>query len=524
MFEQISQRAQDNAEAGNWEAARKDWLDALAIAPGAVDVMLELSYVESLSGHYRVARDWALRAAKIGPSTSEAVVSLLHRLRTFNETLVIRAIVSRLLDGNGTPAALLVECAKQLSSVNDFDLALRCAEVATAKAPADLAARLVRGQLLAHHGRIDAAATDIRWALDRQPGIPIAWWMLARLHRQTPQSNHVGQLQALLATSGLHPEQTSVLARALHKELDDLGMHDEAWAALELLGKAKRLTERYDRIEHKRLVDALIAWKPRAPETPRVGVANRTPLFVVGMHRSGTTLLEQLLSGSPQALGLGELNDFTSALRYEADHYCKGPIDLDIAQHAQAIDFAAVGQRYMEGVAWRLGEQPCFADKQPSNYLNIGFVCQALPEAKILHMVRDPVETCFSNLRELYTEINPHSYDQHEQADYFLQYRRLMAHWHAVFPGRILDVDYGELTRDSETVMRKVAAFCGIDYIDAMSDPRNSTRAVATASSVQVRDKVVRREVPKWAPYARQLQPMIAALRQGGIEIPELPA
>ena len=99
-----------------------------------------------------------------------------------------------------------------------------------------------------------------------------------------------------------------------------------------------------------------------------------------------------------------------------------------------------------------------------------------------------------------------------------------MAHWHAAYPGRILDVDYAQLTRDPEAVMRKVAAFCGIDYIDAMCDPRSSTRAVSTASAVQVRDQVVRRELPKWAPYAKYLQPLIEALRQGGVEIPELPA
>ena len=124
----------------------------------------------------------------------------------------------------------------------------------------------------------------------------------------------------------------------------------------------------------------------------------------------------------------------------------------------------------------------------------------------------------------LFSAANPYSYDQLELADYFIQYRRLMAHRHAVHPGRILDVDYAELTRDPEAVMRKVAAFCGIDYVDAMRDPRSSTRAVATASAVQVRDKVIRREVPKWAPYAKHLQPLIAALRQGGVEVPEPPA
>ncbi|MEO6383812.1 MAG: sulfotransferase [Thermomonas sp.] len=521
---QTSERAERHVQAGNWDAARREWLSALVMAPNSAEVKLELSYVESLAGHYRVAHEWALRAAQADPRSIDEVHTLMRRLRTFNESQLVRTIVLQLLDQARTPATVLVECAKQLTSLNDFGLALQCAQAATARAPEDIPARLVRGQLLAHHGRIDEASSDFNWALRRNPGVAIGWWMLARLSKQTPQSNHVGQLRALLATPGLHPEPAAALARALHKELDDIGAHGEAWTALEMLCKAKRTTERYDRKEHIRLVDALMTWEPQALEVRQDKAAGKTPLFVVGMHRSGTTLLEQLLSASPQVLGLGELNDFTSAMRYQADHYCKGAVDLTLVERAQTIDFTAVGQRYRDGLAWRLGEESFFVDKQPSNFLNIGFICQALPNARILHMVRDPVETCFSNLRELFTEINPHSYDQHELADYFIQYRRLMAHWHARFPGRILDVDYAELTRNPEAVMREVAAFCGIDYIDAMCDPRSSNRAVATASSVQVRDKVVRREVPKWAPYARQLQPLISALRQGGVDIPELPA
>ena len=104
------------------------------------------------------------------------------------------------------------------------------------------------------------------------------------------------------------------------------------------------------------------------------------------------------------------------------------------------IDFAAVGCAYMEGMAWRLGDERFFTDKQPANFLNAGFICRALPQARILHLVRDPMETCFSNLRELFSGTNEYSYDQRELADYFLQYRRLMAHWHAACPGRILEI------------------------------------------------------------------------------------
>ena len=518
-YKQSSELATLQMEAGNWEAARSHWMDALALAADPAEVMLELSYVESLAGHFRVAREWTLRAVQAGPGSIDAVFSLVQRLRTFNEVPILRGVVAALLGNQRTPHELLVECARQLSNLNDFGMALRCAEAAMAKAPADWNARLVRGQLLAHHARIEEAAMDFDWVLQRNPRVAIAWWLLSRLYKQTLQSNHVPQLRNLLRTPGLQPFDVAAVARALHKELDDIGDHDGAWQALETLCKAKRSSVHYDPMESRRLVDRLIEWPTGdALGTSRQEV-DKVPVFVVGMYRSGTTLIEQLLDASPQVRALGELSDFTNAMRYATDHYCKGPIDIAIAERAYGIDFAEVGRRYMAGVAWRLADERFFIDKLPSNFLSIGFICRALPQAKILHMVRDPVATCFSNLRELFSDVNQYTYDQHELADYFLQYRRLMAHWHEAFPGRILDVDYSRLTADPEATMREVAAFCSINYVDGMRSTASSARAVATASSIQVREGVVRREIPRWAPYARQLQPLIGALREGGVEI-----
>lgn len=519
-IDQVFALAERDADAGNWVASRAGYMRVLALDSSHADAMLQLSYIESLAGHYRAARDWALRAAAGDPpARPEAMLELVRRLRTFNEVVVLQDFVARLLKIPRIPHEVVVESARQLSNLNDFGTALRCAEIALRMAPNDLAARLVRGQLLAHHGRIDEAEKDFAWVLQRNPRIAIGWWMLSRLRKQTSDANHVAKLQALLRTPGLQPPEIATVARALHKELDDLGDFEGAWQALEALCQARRETLQYDPQRSRALVDDLIAWTACDQGTDMAQDGDQTPVFIVGMHRSGTTLLEQLLDTSPQVRGVGELNDFAAAMRHATDHPCKGVIDGTIIGRATSLDFAEVGRRYMEGVAWRLGDERFFTDKQPANFLNVGFICRALPQAKILHMVRDPVETCFSNLRELFSDINLYSYGQLELADYFLQYRRLMAHWHAVCPGRILDVSYAELTRDTEATMRRVAAYCGIAYVPEMSDPRNSTRAIATASGVQVRDKVIRRETPKWAPYARQLRPLIEALREGGVEV-----
>lgn len=518
---------QAEAHAGNrqWTEAVACFRDILAISPEDPKVLVQLSYVESLAGHYRNARNYLLRACRAQPRDPETARELVARLRTFNEAEALQGYVDSLKPLQRIPIPLLLAIAAQYSYLNEQARALELLDEAKRGDPDYPPTLMSRAQLLMYLGRFDDARADLARVLRRAPQLAQPYWLLAHMGKRSEQDNHVGTIRGLLSRPELRDADRILLANALHKELDDLGDVEGAWAALERACKAKRPTLKYAADDSRALVDALVAM-PATAQAPLAATEETgpVPLFIVGMHRSGTTLLEQLLDGSPQVRGVGELYDFTSAMRYATDHHCKGVIDRTIVERASSADFADVGRRYLEGMAWRLGDERFFTDKLPSNFLNVGFICRALPQAKILHMVRDPVETCFSNLRELFSDANPYSYDQGELADFFLQYRRLMAHWHAAYPGRILDVDYAALTRDPEAVMREVAAFCGIDYIDAMRDPRSSTRAISTASAVQVRDRVVRREVPKWAPYAKHLQPLINALRQGGVEVPELPA
>ena len=480
--------------------------------------LVEASYAESLDGRYRNARTAALMAYTLRPTKPDTRQQLAARLRTINEA----GPLLELIRGSGPldriPIPLLLGYAAQLSYMNMQEAALTHLDEARRADPRYPPTLLSRGQVLTYLGRIDEAAAEFERCIAIAPQIGQAHWFLAHVRKATADDNHLPRLRAQLARAGLPPQEEVSLAFALHKELDDLGEHESAWQALQRACTAKRASLRYDANDSIRLADALVAMPTSTPEVKSAS-PGPTPVFIVGMHRSGTTLLEQLLDASPDVRGVGELYDFTSAMRYATDRHCRGVIDAGLVARAAGVDFAAVGRRYLAGMSWRLGGERFFTDKLPSNFLNIGFICQALPQARILHMVRDPMETCFSNLRELFSDANPYSYDQEELAGYFLQYRRLMAHWHARFPGRILDVDYAELTRDPEATMRRVAAFCGLDYLPAMSDPRNSGRAVATASAVQVRQGVVRRETPKWAAYAEYLHPLADALQAGGVEI-----
>lgn len=499
-------------------AGRREWPSAVACfeailqhQPNDADVLLQLSYVESLAGHYRRARGFALQASQQRPCDPEVVKELISRLRTFNEVAAVNEVIANLPSRSRLEIPLLINLGAQVSYFNQQERALQFLDEAKRADPDYPPTLLARAQVLMYLGRFKDAEDDLLRCMRRAPQIPKLYWLLSRLRKQTPGSNHVLQIRQQLARPGHNTEEVALLGYALHKELDDLGDFDGAWRAMEIACKAKRASLTYRAEDSRALVSALMQL-PRSPSVPTVDEGSQIPIFIVGMHRSGTTLLEQLLDGHSDVHGVGELYDFTCQMRYATDYHCHGVIDRLLVERVDDVDFANVGISYLAGMEWRLGKERFFTDKLPSNFLNVGFICQALPQAKILHMVRDPLETCFSNLRELFGEANPYSYDQIELADYHRQYRRLMAHWHVMFPGRILDVEYAALTREPEAVMHKVADFCGLAFESGMLDLKARKRGVATASAVQVRGKVEAREVPKWQPYANWLQPLISRL------------
>jgi len=499
----LGAQAEQHAAAGFFEQAIACHLRILELAPGRVDSLLQLSYLHSLAGHYRAAEQ-CLQRAQASPQASQAqLLGMVARLRTFNDIPALLDVLRRVGPASRMPVPGLITAASHLTYANLPEQAIAYLDEARRADPDYPPTLLARAQVLMYLGRFDEAEQDIVRSQRRAPEIAQGYWLRAALGRQTRERNGAQAIRRELARAGRMPADKALLEFALHKTLDDLGDHDQAWQALMRGCAHKRGTLDYDPARTQRLFDALHALPP-LPVAPAVSGSAR-PIFIVGMHRSGTTLLEQMLCGSPQVKGIGELYDFTSAMRHATDHHCRGVLDEEIVRRAPTADLAAAGRRYLGSTAWRLQGQACFTDKLPSNFLNVGFIAAALPQARILHMVRDPMETCFSNLRELFSDANPYSYDLGELADFHQRYRALMAHWHARLPSRILDVSYARLLREPEAVMAEVAAFCEVDYTPAMLSTEGRARGVVTASAVQVRARPQVEPRPKWAPYAPQL-------------------
>jgi hypothetical protein len=223
-------------------------------------------------------------------------------------------------------------------------------------------------------------------------------------------------------------------------------------------------------------------------------------------------LLDRILGNHSRVTSAGELADFAHQLHWTADHSARQLLDGVLLQRLANVDFAEVGRRYLAQTQWRAQGSDFYIDKLPPNYMVAGLIAKALPHARILHLVRDPMDVCFSNYRALFGDSYPYSYDLDSLANYYREYRRLSAHWHDVMPGRILDVSYERLVSDTETVAREVLAHCGLEWQPGLTDLSRNAAPVATLSSAQVRESVHARSLGEWRRYEGQLSGLVGAL------------
>ncbi len=405
------------------------------------------------------------------------------------------------------------------SMMGDYGLARNWFEKATSGQPKYPPFMLNLANNLVYHGELQAAEKIFHAIIKIQPNSPQAHWHLSSA-RKAENTEHIEQLKQLIAQQGQHPRALAFYYYGLGKECEDLHEWKPAFAAISEGAKARRQTVEYDEAAEIAMFEFLEQHFTRDQfEAQAGGHPDRAPIFVLGQPRTGTTLVERIISSHSQVHAAGELQQFGLAIRRLSNHQNPKRFSAELFAAALALDSGKIGAMYMETTQRMQGDTPYFVDKLPQNYLFIPLILKALPNAKIVHLTRDPMDACFASYKQLFADAYLHSYDQQEMARHHARYRHLMAVWRERFPGRFFDIAYENTVRDLEPNARALIDYLGLPWEDACLNFHQQDRAVATASAVQVREPVHTRSIGRWRHYEDQLAPMWNTLQQSGVEV-----
>lgn len=512
----VWQRAEQLLSNKQVEAARQLYAQLRDSTELAIAARMRLSLIAGALGDFRAAVDEVMgAAANLQQQTDPHALSMLFKrlIALGEQELALRVAQSRALR-ECHDIEPLAEVGKLLSDHGFSQDALAMLERAHAKGLNSAPLYFLLGTCRMRLGDADRAEQNLERGIALDAGFAPNHWQLAKLRRQKSDSNHVDRLRTTLARAR-QPADRAAIGYALFKELDDLGDHAGAWeawtAAAAIMKSATGYRVERDVELHRNLVAMDRQHDGKLPDPD--SAEGPIPVFIVGLPRSGTTLLERMLGRHSRICAGGELSDLVMQLRYMANRPGVAKLDDNLVASLAMVDHAGWGRRYQAHVAWRRNGKEALTDKLPSNYRLVGEILRALPSARIIHVERDPVAACFSNLRECFFGGSyGYSNDFIDMATYYRAYRDMMSYWNERYPGRIHRVRYADLVTGTREVLSSTLGYCGFDWEDACLDTSGSGDVVATASAAQVREPIHTRSVAHWRHYAQQLQPMIEAL------------
>ena len=467
--EKLWQRGIVHFRQGNMAAAQASFEAFLVREPGSGPGLFRLSMVAARRGRYRAAIDLAEQALQADPARLEVLTHLARCHVNAGHLERARAVATQALAQPRGNAVALDALGVVMTRLDEQDAALELFDLAIAQDSGQASLFFNRALANRQFDRIEASAQDLEACLALQPGHAKAHWILSTLRGQDLAGNHLPRLRQRLAAAPNHERET--LALALFKELDDLGETAEATPLLlqTLAERAGRMAATSAGHEHAALVEGLIkTCDERFVRRPAEARTENGPVFIVGMPRSGVALLGQRLSRHPRLLHLGAQAPFprllAAALGFDS---ARPPASSELARLAE-FDFAALGRDYLAEVTPAGPKPPILCESHPLNYLEVGFIARALPGARFLHMLRDPVDSCVSLLAQPGAEPLLAPQDPAALAACFHDYQRLMQHWNEVLPGRIMDVSYESLVEKPEMILRVICSFLGIRYASSL--------------------------------------------------------
>lgn len=492
--------------------------------PGNVGALRLLARIRKDRGDLAEAETRLAAALDLAPDYHAARLDYALVLLERQKHLGARQEAERLLDHAPDDREYLKQYAAACVGLGDYapviDVYARLLAAPPPPPPAAEVAdlRLWRANALKTTGRRDEAVADYHAALAARPDYGVAWFSLSNLKTYRFSDDEIVRMQAAEARPDLDDMDRVYLSFALGKAFEDRGDYEASWRGYERGNALRRAASRYRpeaaEAAATRLKQAFTAeaFATRAG----FGVADPAPIFILGLPRSGSTLVEQILASHSQVEGTQELTELD---RYAAelcgrDPDCGQPLTPKALLGLTAAEARALGERFLaETRAYRRTGRPFFIDKAPNNFWRIGLIQLILPASTIIDVRRDPMSCCFSNLKQLFGGANQEfAYGVDHIARYYRTYLGLMRHWDAVLPGRVLRLHYEDVVDDLETSVRRLLDHCGLPFEPACLAFHETERSVRTPSSEQVRQPIGRDGLDQWRRYEAWLTPLRVAL------------
>jgi Tfp pilus assembly protein PilF len=497
-----------------WDKAVEAAYNALAVAPYSPRTWRLAGYALANIGDLTNAMGWLHKVLMVDPEdllTASVLAEVLHKLHEFDAAddlyrqILQEKVTPGLLNGYGI---LLMDMERTTE-------ALEILQRAHAMDGESSQIRMNLAMALTNQGDFQAAQQIYKEIMQQKPQIAEAFLNYVSITKMAGDEEVEARVkQQLENLSDVKQEETLNYAMAKIKE--DKQDYNTAFLYLSKASSLHKKQCDYNEkaeLERFRLIKSAIN-RDAIESLGKCGNQSSRPLFVLGMPRSGTTLVEQILSSHNDIVGGGELQFINMVLSNHAAMTNTKSIESLAKLTCQHLD--TLSGDYLSMMAPIAPGDKHIVDKMPGNFMYLGLIALMFPNAKIIHVKRNPMATCFSCLKQRFSEGHDYSYDLVDLGHYYLAYLDLMRHWHELFPGRILDLEYEALTHNLETEAMRMIDYCGLDWDAACLDFHKNVRAVRTASLAQVRKPIYTKSVAFWRNYEEQMEPLNRILKEGG--------
>lgn len=497
------QQVEQSFAAGEHETAESMCREFIAAAPEKPMAYALMARLCLLKGQVRPATSNALLAGQRAEGSHWTdILAISSILLEVGESQLAHGVLS-FVDRHD-PANLegLPELGKRYGVLNDQANAAHCIELARSLGNPGWFADQMLGASPGLAGSVEEAIAACENSIARAPKCGQAHWLRAKFAGKECAEQRVARMRAALTMSGQGDDDATYLHFAIFRELDALGRAEEAWPALVAGANARRRMTEFSVEKENRAFDALIRvtagkFLDRCAAVP----TDVTPIFVVGMPRSGAALLQRVLGNHPQIAEGGAFDDFRQQMQWVNNVRLPAELDSNFGNFVAHLNYNVLGRRYLDKTRWRTEGKSFFCDTQPTNFMHCGMILRALPHAKIIHLRRHPLDSCFSSLKELFDKgSHRYSYALDELANHYRNYDRLMRHWHAIAPGRILDLRQEELLAQPKVQARRVQEYLGLANVEAVSPQLRPAACVGNAGG--------------WRRYQQRLAPLLALLAE----------